>query len=358
MIFPALAFVQAKMDLWQLAGQLPQKLSNALTRGPAAIPLWAAFVWCLFLLYRKQGIKFLCLLTGLNDPYLIQSVVKKTDAAIQILLASLAVLPFFGLLNGTAGKELLRLGVLVPVFLLVHILIQASNLIFSSWYLSKRQVEVPAAFRVVVLSVLYFALGLLLLDLALGVNMLPVLATSTVLTAVLGLSLQDTLRNIFAGLTLTLEKSFKPGDWVNMQVDPNHTAIAQVVEIGWRSTKLRTRDNNVKIIPNASLIQNEVINYDSPTSTQGFVIEVPVSCKVEPKSVCEALENAAGSVAGVLKEPPAASWAREIRVDQIVYRLRFWLDGIQKQEETTSKVIQACWQQLETLQPDSEPEKK
>ncbi len=83
-----------------------------------------------------------------------------------------------------------------------------------------------------------------------------------------------------------------------------------------------------------------------------------MTAKVEPKKVCEALSRAAGSVKGVLQEPPAASWAKEIKADQIIYRLRFWLEGIHKQEEITSRVIQACWQQLELLQPGVEPEKK
>lgn len=346
------------MDLSELAGRLTQALSNALTRGPAAVPLWAAFVWCLLLVYRRQASKFLCLLIGLNDPYLIQDVVKRVDGSLQILLASLAVLPFLGLIRGAVGTELVRLGSLVPMFLLVHIIIQSASLIFSRWYLSKRHAEIPQVFTVVLLGVLYFGLALLLLDLALGVNMIPVLATSTVLTAVLGLSLQDMLKNIFAGLTLTLEKSFKPGDWINIEIDPTHGSIAQVVEIGWRSTKLRTKDNNVKIVPNATLIQNEVINYETPSSTHGSAVEVPVSIKLEPEIVCTLLADAAASVDAVLKDPLPSAAAREIKADQIVYRLRFWVETIQKQEEVASKVIQACWKRLDAMLQLSESEKK
>jgi len=127
-----------------------------------------------------------------------------------------------------------------------------------------------------VLSAIYLVFGLVLLEWVLGVNVLPILATSTVVTAVVGLAMQDTLKNLFAGLTMSFERRFRQGDWVMFRIDQVNTATGEVVEIGWRTTKLRTPDNNFTVIPNAVFTSNQLINYSQPTPAFPKIIEMPV----------------------------------------------------------------------------------
>jgi small-conductance mechanosensitive channel len=296
-----------------------------------------------FALNRNWLSKFTCLLVGLNDPYLIKDVVKRVDLSSLVLFVMMAVLPFVGLIPGKATPELLRIGNLLAWFVAAHIVIVSSDIIFSRFYLNKRQTPVPAVLRFAVLAIIYTVLAFLLLDWALHVNVVPLLATSSVIAAVLGLALQDTLRNIFAGLTMILEKSIKQGDWVNFHIDADKTRIGQIMEIGWRSTKIRTFNNNLAIIPNVMLIQSELVNYDRPTPTHGKVLDFPLPVKRDPEHVCRLLCSAAATVPGVLKEPAPDACARDVKIDQITYQLRFWIEDIQKQETIASNVIKACW---------------
>ena len=71
-----------------------------------------------------------------------------------------------------------------------------------------------------------------------GVEPTSLLATSALLTAVIGLSLQETLGNLFAGLAIQGERPFELNDWI--QFDEQSRRVGRVVEINWRATKLET----------------------------------------------------------------------------------------------------------------------
>lgn len=323
--------------------------------GPVAVPLWAAAVWLVLLIYRQRTCRFMCVMFGLRDQQVIANVVARVDGPFRLLLIVLTALPFVALIPGRITPEIVRVGSLYAAFLAVHAIIRGTDIALCHWYLVKRQTTVPGVFRATALAIIYLVLALLLLDWTLGVNVIPLLATSSVIAAVLGLSLQETLKNIFAGLTMSLEKSVKQGDWVDFRVDPEHTRLGQVMEIGWRSTKIRTLNDNVSVIPNTMFIQGELINYDSPSPVNGRVVDFPVSIALAPEAVLEALVAAARIVDGVLEEPAPEAAARDVKIDQIVYQLRFWIESARKREAITSNVIAACWLKVLALQTADRP---
>ncbi|GEM_PF-1883268 len=347
------------MDLSELTRHLPRRLVDLLLNGPAAEPIWAALCWLLLLVTRKRVFKFICRVVGLEDSRLVKGVSQRIDLPLKFLLILLALIPFVSLLAAPVAVELLRPAVFLAGFLFTHVVIQAADECVGHWHVARRNAPVPGVFRFAVLSLIYLAVVLLLMDWSLGVNVVPLLATSTVVTAVVGLALQDTLRNIFAGLTLTVERSVREGDWLLFRLSSNTPCVGQVVEIGWRSTKIRTIDNDIAIIPNVSLIQNEVVNYSSPTQTRGRVVLFPLDSAGDPQKVCALLAEAAGSVEGVLAEPAPQAAAKEFEGDRIVYQLRFWIGRFDKDEEITSNVISAAWRKLSQLAAaQGDPENK
>ena len=80
-----------------------------------------------------------------------------------------------------------------------------------------------------------------------GVNLLSIITTSAVLTAVIGLALQDTLGNLLSGVALQLESSMGIGDWIRLE----DRAIGRVQEIRWRSTVIRTKNDDSSSSPTA-----------------------------------------------------------------------------------------------------------
>ena len=77
---------------------------------------------------------------------------------------------------------------------------------------------------------------------------------------ILGLALQDTLGNLFAGLAIQIEKPFRVGHWVTIGGKDG-----LVSEITWRATKIRTKAGNFVIVPNSALARDTITNYSEPT---------------------------------------------------------------------------------------------
>jgi small-conductance mechanosensitive channel len=92
----------------------------------------------------------------------------------------------------------------------------------------------PAILRDVASGVFAAIMLVIVLRAGLGVDVTALVATSAALSIILGLALQETLANVFAGLALILERPFEPGDWIQFG-----TRVGQVKEVSWRAVKLQ-----------------------------------------------------------------------------------------------------------------------
>src|SRR5687768_10046174 len=87
-----------------------------------------------------------------------------------------------------------------------------------------------------------------------GVNLTSIVATSAVVTAVIGLSLQSTLGNVIGGLALQFDDSIRDGDWVELE----NKMQGQVKKVRWRHTVIDTRDHDTLIVPNSQLLSQTI----------------------------------------------------------------------------------------------------
>src|SRR5262249_9433007 len=110
----------------------------------------------------------------------------------------------------------------------------------------------PKIFLDIIQSGVFLAALVFTLAIA-GVDPLSLLTGSAVLPAIIGLSIKDTLGNLFAGLALEMQTPFEIGDWV--QFGDTAGPVGRVVEINWRATKVLTTEQVEITIPNAVLGQ-------------------------------------------------------------------------------------------------------
>jgi small-conductance mechanosensitive channel len=192
-----------------------------------------------------------------------------------------------------------------------------------------------------VLTMLVYVVGLLVTlrvrfpELSLG----PLLATSAVTSLVLGLALQPILGNFFAGLVIGFERPFRLNDWVEVS-----GRQARVVDITWRATHLRTRDNDNLIIPNSKIAEQELTNFYYPHTLHLDRIQVGVHYSTPPYRVTGALLEAARQVSLVLDRPSAEVFLLEFGDSAIVYELRIWLDDIADQPRISNEVRRRIWE--------------
>jgi MscS family membrane protein len=126
----------------------------------------------------------------------------------------------------------------------------------------------------------------------LGIEIGPLIAGLGIAGLAVALALQETLSNLFAGFYILSDRPVKVGDYVQLDINTEGT----VIEVGWRSTKIRTTGNNVIIIPNAKLAQSVIFNMSAPDEDVSQVIKIGVSYDSDPGKVRDALLAAARKV--------------------------------------------------------------
>jgi small-conductance mechanosensitive channel len=127
------------------------------------------------------------------------------------------------------------------------------------------------------------------------------IATSAVTSLVLGLALQPILGNFFAGLVISIEKPFRLNDWIKVGEQEG-----RVVAITWRTTHLRTRDNDNLVIPNGKMAEERVLNYYYPHPVHREKVRVGAHYDEPPYRVHRVLLDCAAGVRGVLDSPAPA----------------------------------------------------
>ncbi len=124
-------------------------------------------------------------------------------------------------------------------------------------------------------------LGLLIFLDMIGISITPVLASLGIGSLAVGLALQDTLSNFFAGIYITLDKPVRVGDFVKLESGEE----GYVFEIGWRATRIQMLPDNVLIVPNQKLISSIVTNYYLPTQEGAVVVPIGVHYDSDLKKV-------------------------------------------------------------------------
>ncbi|MCX8206036.1 MAG: mechanosensitive ion channel family protein [Candidatus Micrarchaeota archaeon] len=134
-------------------------------------------------------------------------------------------------------------------------------------------------------SVFVYIIGAIIILSHFNIEISPLIATLGIGSLAVGLALQGTLSNFFAGLHLIYDKPIKVGDYI--EIDPQ--TAGTVEDIGWRSTRIRTLTNVRVIIPNAKLAESVIINDSLPDKQLYF----PVSCGVSYGSDLDKVEKTA-----------------------------------------------------------------
>jgi small-conductance mechanosensitive channel len=195
----------------------------------------------------------------------------------------------------------------------------------------------PRILRDVMLALAYVIAAIMLLS-SVGVNLTGIVATSAIITAAIGFSLQDTLGNIMGGLALQMERSIVVGDWIRVGEQEG-----QVKEIRWRQTSIETRNWDTIVIPNSILMKAQVTvlgrRTGSPRQHRQWVY-FNVDFRYPPTSVIEAVETAlcAEPIMNVASEPAPNCVFMDFKESYGSYAVRYWLTNLAVDDPTNSIV--------------------
>ncbi len=175
----------------------------------------------------------------------------------------------------------------------------------------KTSQKIPTLLRSLVVIIFFVLSSLAVVAFVLQYKITSLLATSGVIAMIIGLALQINIANIFSGIALNLERPFKIGDWIMVHGRTplrEHCIIGCVVDIGWRTCRLKTTAKSLIIIPNNVISEKTVTNFMLPTETSRFELLYQIDHRFEPEIALKAIRTAIDSIisipeSGILKSP-------------------------------------------------------
>ncbi len=214
------------------------------------------------------------------------------------------------------------------------VLIVLDHLLLKGLLVERRGLYLPGPLRLAIHGAVVIVIGLILLRTVLHINIIALVAVPTVLTAVIGFALKDTLTRLFEGIMLG--RLMHIGDWVSLV-----GIEGRVVDISLGRVTLQTRAGDNVTVPNNIVAQKEIVNYSKPTREHMVCVTIEASFADSPTRVLEIARRAAAAVPGVLGAPQA--FVAAYRDSGIEYRVCVMLDDYGERYRIESDVRSYLW---------------
>ena len=204
-----------------------------------------------------------------------------------------------------------------------------------------RQVPTPKILRDLLDAVLYLIAFAVILRVTLKVDLGTLVGTSAVLSVVIGLALQETLGNLFAGLSLQVERPFYVGDWITVG---HHTG--KVVNVAWRATRILTRRNEYITIPNAAVAKESVINYTRAREGVATEFLFELAYEVPPNEAFRVCMTVLKEHPLIPQSPPPEFRVNKFASSGVEYEVRFFVHDYPDAENLQHEVHTRLWYAL------------
>lgn len=212
----------------------------------------------------------------------------------------------------------------------------ASSFIFDI-LLAAVRLRPPRILRDLILAFAYIVVAITSLSI-IHVDVAGIVATSAVITAVIGLSFQDTLGNMMGGMALQMERAIGVGDWI--RVDEREGLVK---EIRWRHTSIETRNWDTVVIPNSVLMKSQVLvlgrRAGAPRQHRQWV-HFNVDFRYSPTDVIDAVQSAlrAEPIQNIAPSPQPDCVVMDFKESYSHYAVRYWLTDLAADDPTNSVV--------------------
>jgi small-conductance mechanosensitive channel len=159
----------------------------------------------------------------------------------------------------------------------------------------------------------------LLID-SMGFKVSILIASTAALLVGVGLGLQELFKDVASGIILLIERTVK----VNDVVELDNNMIGRVVSIGLRTSKIKTRDNVVTIIPNSKLVNDQVINWSHTEDKTRFHVDVGVKYGSDLDLVTSVLLDCAKDHPRIISLPAPFVRFVDFGESSLDFQLFFW----------------------------------
>lgn len=234
-----------------------------------------------------------------------------------------SVVPYFGLLVIASASI-----VLVKIIRIIA---------FEYLFLLHMKVGVPALLVNILTLIMSIVIGGWYLTHFFSVDLTPLLATSAIFSIVLGLAMQDTLGNLFAAISLQIDKPFELGDWIEVRGSFEKIA-GQVQEVTWRATVLLAITDELITIPNRLMAQSQIMNFSGRRPFfRSHTFRIPYDAPLDTAKIV--LLSSISSVPGVSRHPRPVVFVSETTESWVQLRVSYTISDYGSQWGIADKFL-------------------
>lgn len=201
--------------------------------------------------------------------------------------------------------------------------------------------HIPPILRRFVLLASYFIVATIILRTYLDLDVTSLIATSAVVSFVVGLASQDLLGSVLAGIVVGIERHLVLEDWVTID-----GLEGKITNITWRRTEMQTRDGDMVVMPNSQLMKTTIINHNKPTAAHRVTMEIGTHYRHQPNLVKSAILNAAKLCGGISHNPAPSVFLLHYDDSAIIYRLNVWINDFSLLEQIRDQINTYVWYQF------------
>jgi small-conductance mechanosensitive channel len=229
---------------------------------------------------------------------------------------------------------------LVLVGIVGYLFVRALNSLFFALAFWLKRIDAPTLIRNIFTIVAFTILFLIAFTLLFPeVNLGALFTTSAIFGVILGLALQDTLGNFFAGISLQADRPFQVGDVITVGAQ-RHTGVVE--EISWRAIKIRTFTNHVVLIANSNAAK-EPIEVFPRGNLNARIVLFNTLYTDSPAKTIQVVREAVREADNVSEKIPPIVRIRNLGDNGIDFEVKYWPEDYAKYNDTDALIRQRIW---------------
>ncbi len=182
--------------------------------------------------------------------------------------------------------------------------------------------------------ILIYVMGILVIISSWGIEIGPMLASLGIAGIAIGFALKDSLANIFGGISLLMDKTFKKGDVIRLE----NGTMGMVHDIGLRSTRIKTWDNQIVTIPNGNLSVTQIENWKQPDLSIRITIDFGVEYGTKIEKVRKLVMDLIKKDKDIAKDPEPRVLFTEMADSALLFKARFFVEDIAIKLDTEDRM--------------------
>lgn len=225
---------------------------------------------------------------------------------------------------------------------LIILLVRAlSSAIFGLAFRLRKGTEAPSLvrniFSLIAFTILFF---IAFSQIYPSVNLGALFTTSAIFGVILGLALQDTLGNLFAGISLHADNPFDVGDVITFGQQLQFSGVVE--SFTWRAVKIRTFQNKIVLVSNSS-IAKEAIEVAPRDNLNARLVFFNTRYRESPAKTIHIVREAVREAENVSQKIKPIVRIRQLGDSSVDYEVKYWLEDYARYNDSDALVRQRIW---------------